>query len=72
MKKEFEEDQALRDAIAQRLIGRMSFLGLTGQIGLLAASNIFHGLKNKFGPPINNTTNIQQQQQVKENDASTR
>ena len=51
IKKEFEDDQALKGAIAQRLIGKVGLLGVTGQIALLAASNIFHGLKNKFHPP---------------------
>ncbi len=69
VKKEFEEDKALKTAIAQRLMGKMGFLGLTGQIGLLAANDTFHGLKNKYGLNTNNN-NSNNQVPLRENDAA--
>jgi hypothetical protein len=57
IKKEFEDDRALKDALHKELMGYMTHVGLKSQILLMSAGNIMHG-KSKVGRPVQNNDSV--------------
>lgn len=53
IKKEFDDDLALKDALHKSLMGRISFMGINSQILLLVAGDMISGYQKSRSNPTN-------------------